>query len=124
MMRINSTSIKPMMMKGMSLPTMSSLGLSGVTSNCSMVPISFSLTMLRAVRLVVTMSSIIQMTPGTIKSALERSGLYHSRVRFSTRKVRPLSLLKLPRKSPALSAARSIFSMMSFDENFSEIIRA
>ncbi len=56
---------RPTRANGSSLPSISSIGRSGVTINCSMVPISFSRTMLMAVSMIVTRAMMLTITPGT-----------------------------------------------------------
>ena len=60
------TSIKQMIAKGRDFPRINSIGRIGVTISCSIVPISFSLTMAMDVRSSEVMSRIIAITPGTL----------------------------------------------------------
>ena len=55
----------PIRTKGMVFPRMNSMGLTGVTMICSMVPTSFSLTMAMAVRLSTETMITSAMIPGT-----------------------------------------------------------
>ena len=74
--RISVTSISPMMAKGIILPARSCQGLMGVTTSCSMVPISRSRVMARLVRSMVITSRIMASTPGTMYQLDLSSGLY------------------------------------------------
>ena len=65
---------------GMILPIIISSGRIGDTRICSMVPRSFSLTMLSAVRIAPTIIMMTAMTPGTMKLTLFSSGLYQTRL--------------------------------------------
>ena len=62
----SSISTKPMAMYGSVLPTISSAGVIGVTTSCSSVPISRSLTIAIEVSSIVTRNRIIEKTPGTM----------------------------------------------------------
>ena len=61
----SSMSSRPTRANGSVLPSISSMGRMGVTINCSMVPISFSRTMARAVSMRVTSMMMLTTTPGT-----------------------------------------------------------
>ena len=74
-----ATSKIPAIANGRSFPSISSTGFMGVTINCSIVPISFSRTMLIAVSITVTRAIIFTTTPGMKYTRLLRSGLNHTR---------------------------------------------
>ena len=57
---------KPMSAKGIVLPSISSTGVSGVTINCSIVPISLSRTTAIEVRSRLMSITSIAITPGTL----------------------------------------------------------
>ena len=61
----STTSSRPTSAKGSVLPSISSIGRTGVTINCSMVPISFSRTIPSAVSISVTIMMMLAITPGT-----------------------------------------------------------
>lgn len=82
--RIGIMSTTPSSRNGAVFPIMSSTGLMGVTMSCSSVPISRSFTIASEVSIMVTMSRIIDDTPGTMKFTLFSSGLYRTRVRSRT----------------------------------------
>ena len=72
------TSKYPTMTKGIVFPSINSTGRMGVTINCSIVPISFSLTIAREVRRIVVIIRITATTPGRLKFCDFNSGLYHA----------------------------------------------
>src|SRR5262245_25442129 len=73
-------SMNAIMTYGMILPTIISNGRIGDTRICSIVPRSFSLTMLSAVRMAPTIIMITAMMPGTMKLTLLSSALYQTRL--------------------------------------------
>src|ERR1044072_258108 len=83
MIRISTMSMKARMVYGMIFPTTSSQERIGVTINCSMVPRSRSRTIEGAVHKAVMKYRIMPITPGTLKYAAIRSGLYQTCVRTS-----------------------------------------
>src|SRR4030067_3732720 len=68
---------------GYIVATTSSQGRIGVTINCAIVPRSRSRTIAVAVKMEVKAYRIIPITPGIMKKALTRSGLYQTWVRTS-----------------------------------------
>ncbi len=61
----STTSSRPTTANGSVFPSISSMGRTGVTINCSIVPISFSRTMPSAVNINVTVMMMLAITPGT-----------------------------------------------------------
>ena len=78
----------------MIFPAIKPNGLRGVTSNCSIVPLSFSLTIERQQRKVVTKKTIIPKSAGTMKKGVLRFGLNKNLERTSMRLNHPF--VKLP----------------------------
>ena len=60
------TSMKHMIAKGRDFPKINSIGFIGVTISCSIVPISFSLTIAIDVKSRDVMRTIMAITPGTL----------------------------------------------------------
>ena len=69
---------------GAILPIISSPGRMGVTSSCSMVPVSRSRTTAAAVSVTVCICSSVAMMPGIRNHRSFRSGLYRMRTRVSS----------------------------------------
>ena len=74
---------KPMMKYGMILPIMTSIGLTGVEINCSIVPRSHSRAMVIEVSSARTVAMIIAIRPGIRKFFERKSVLYQTRGRAS-----------------------------------------
>ena len=78
-MRTSAAATSEMRTYGIIFPTMSSTGLMGETSICSIVFLSFSLTMESDVAMTAVIARTKPMSPGTRNFALLSSGLYQMR---------------------------------------------
>src|SRR5215216_3951693 len=107
MTRTSSISMSAKMEYGRIFPTTSSHERIGVTINCSIVPRSRSRTMEEAVNNVVMKYRIIPITPGTLKYAAMRSGLYQTCVRTSRGGVKDDGL--------PVSEACSVSTLVAYD---------
>src|ERR1041385_3876445 len=83
MISTSSVSMNAKMLYGRIFPTTSSQERIGVTISCSIVPRSRSRTIEEAVNNAVMKNRIMPITPGTLKYAAMRSGLYQTCVRTS-----------------------------------------
>src|SRR6056297_2855956 len=75
---IRKTSIMPIAIYGANFPAISSGGFIGVDTTCSNDPLSFSLTTVRDVKVAAISIIIMAISPGTMKSWLSISALYHT----------------------------------------------